>query len=201
MSSETRTMLVVLLVCGFLMCGCIVLPLGIGVGFFYVAAERTQAEAAIARERAAVAQAQAQAALNAMQESLPTPPTEPPAGSSAPPNAPVSPPTTAESAQASPPAITLPPLSGLAGSDLPAALPPEAVAAMLADVEQRKALYRAFKQLRDTEEQIKKLGEADPTATALVAALKQQALEGLKASGITQEQIDKILSEGDKEGW
>lgn len=197
MSSETRTMLVVLLVCGFLMCGCIVLPLGVGVGFFYVAAERTQAEAAIARERAAVAQAQAQAALNAMQESLPTPPTDPPA----PPMVPASPPTPAESAKASPPAITLPPIGGLSDTGLPAALPPEAVAALLADVEQRKALYKEFKRLRDAEEALEKQGEADPTATALVAALKQVALEGLKASGITQEHIDKILAEGDKEGW
>lgn len=187
MSSETRTMLVVLLVCGFLMCGCIVLPLGFGVGFFYMAAERSQAEEAIARELATLARAQAQEAQNAVQESLPTPPTDPPAA--------------AESPQSSPPAIPLPPIGGLFDGDLTTALPPEAVAAMLADVEQRKAIYRVLKPLRDTEEQIKKLGADDPTATAILAAVKQQVLDQVKAKGITQEQIDKIMAEGDKEGW
>lgn len=52
MKDESRTMLVVLVVCGFLMCGCIVIPLGLGAAFFMgisrqqaVLAEKSRAEA------------------------------------------------------------------------------------------------------------------------------------------------------------
>ena len=100
--------MVVLVVCGFLVCGCIVLPIGVGVGFFYVAAARSQAamaQEAIAQQRAVAAQARAvaaqaevQAMQNAQQQSLPTLPTELPAGVPAPPKLPASPPKPAESA-------------------------------------------------------------------------------------------------------
>ena len=57
MSNDTRTMLVVLLVCGFLMCGCILVPIGVGAAFFLTASRQAQ-----------VAQAEAQRALAAQQQ-------------------------------------------------------------------------------------------------------------------------------------
>jgi molybdenum-dependent DNA-binding transcriptional regulator ModE len=178
------------------MCGCIVLPLGLGAAFFYVVgerAERAMAEAQALQREALRAQAEAQAAQNAREAAMSTPTTSPPA------NVPNSVPTGAlspDSPTATPP-LTFPPLGGLAESGV-SLNSPENVAAMLADVEQRKNLYRvAFKPLREAEQQLKRQGGGDPNATALIASLKQI----VNAYGLTQEQIDKILAEGDKEGW
>src|SRR5262245_54107849 len=65
MSNDTRTMFVVLAVCGFLMCGCIVLPLGVGAMFFLTASRQAEVAQANAMRavQAAEQQAQAQAEL------------------------------------------------------------------------------------------------------------------------------------------
>jgi hypothetical protein len=196
MSNESRTMIVVLLVCGLLVCGCIVLPLGLGAALFYVASDRAERaiaeQAVVAQREAARAQAEAVSAQNALQAAL-----EPPASplpASPPPDAPSAGPggTSPPDASAAAPPITFPPLGELGDSGVPA-IPPEVVAAMLADVEQRKNLYRAFKQLRDVE----KLAAGDPSAADAIAGLKKI----MTTSGLSQEQIDKILAEGDKEVW
>jgi hypothetical protein len=211
MSNESRTMLVVLLVCGVLMFGCIVLPVGLGAAFFFMASQRAEVAAAeramaaeqAARAQAAAAQASAEAAHKAVQQAQPAPPTGPPVTLpiSVPslPRVPALPESPPELTATSPPTIPVPPL-GFPETGLPD-LPPEAVPAMLADIEQRKQLYETFKKLREIDEQIKTLGALDPAASAFVAGLKQQALDTFKAAGITQEHIDKIIAEGDKEGW
>ena len=74
MSNESRTMLIVLLVCGLLMFGCIVLPVGLGAAFFFMASQRSEvaaAQQAIAAEQAARAQAaRAQADAQTAQQAL-----------------------------------------------------------------------------------------------------------------------------------
>jgi hypothetical protein len=211
MSNESRTMLVVLLVCGFLMFGCIVLPVGLGAAFFFMASQRAEVAAAeramvaeqVARSQAAAAQATAQAAQKAVQQAQPAPRTGPPVTLpiSVPsvPRVPALPAIPPEAPATSPPTIPVPPL-GFSETGLPG-VPPEAVPAMLADIEQRKQLYDTFKKLREIDDQIKTLGTLDPAASAFIAGLKQQALDSFKAAGITQEHIDKIMAEGDKEGW
>jgi hypothetical protein len=182
MSNETRTMFVVLAVCGFLMCGCIVLPIGVGAMFFLGVSRQAevaqaQAQQAMAAEQQARAQARAQAELARAQ-----------AQAAAPIAVPGMPPIPAPPVP-TPPTLVLP---GLAAPNL-------------ADIEQRKALYTAFKGLRQTEEELKKAGADDPTVgptVGLIAeAVKQQQETLLKGAGITREQIDAILAEGDKAGW
>ena len=195
MSNDTRTMVAVLVVCGLLVCGCILLPVGLGAALLFMAGERVelaQAQArqalALEREAAARAQADAQAAQNALQAALPTPPTSGPQTSAPPGSLPDLPGPPESPRPTTTPDISLPPLGGLGGAALPEEAR-EALSAALADVEKRKELYRAFKQLRELE----KLG-AEPTGLASAKQL-------FSAWGLTQEQIDKILAEGDKEGW
>ena len=177
MSNETRTMFVVLAVCGFLMCGCIVLPIGVGAMFFLgvsrqaemaqVQAQRALAAEQQARAQAELARAQAQAAALIAVPEMPAIP--------------------------APPVVTPPTI-----------LPPGLAAANLADIEQRKLLYAAFKELRKAEDELKKVNPADPedpTFGIITAAVKQQQEALLKGAGITREQIDQILAEGDKAGW
>jgi|GEM_PF-3817455 hypothetical protein len=175
MSNETRTMLIVLAVCGFLMCGCIVLPVGIGAVFFATAAR--QAEVAQAQvQRALVAEQQARAQAEAANAAAMA--------------------AAGEATNQLPGVPAIPPV-GVP----PGVLPADAFASLLSDVEQRKSLYRAFKDLRKAEEELNKAATGDPTIDAISAALKQQQEILLKNAGITREQIDKILDEGDKAGW
>jgi hypothetical protein len=48
---------------------------------------------------------------------------------------------------------------------------------------------------------LKKAGTEDPTVALIASAVKQQKDALLKGAGLTQEQIDQILAEGDKAGW
>ncbi|MCI0359130.1 MAG: hypothetical protein L0211_11685 [Planctomycetaceae bacterium] len=169
MSNETRTMLVVLLVCGFLLCGCIAMPIGVGAMFYLTAAR--QAEVAQVQAQRAIAEQQARAQADAARMAELTPPEA-----------------------AGIPAIPALPAGG-------PVLPADAFTTLLSDVEQRKSLYRAFKDLRKAEEELNKAATGDPTIDALTTALKQQQEVLLKNAGITREQIDKILEEGDKAGW
>jgi len=165
MSNETRTMFVVLAVCGFLMCGCIVLPLGVGAMFFLTASRQAEmAQVQAQQAMAAEQQARAQAAASITVPGMPPIPT--------------------------PPVVTPPTI-----------LPPGLAAPNLADIEQRKALYAAFKELRKAEDEFKKVNTDDPTVGLIAAAVKQQQETLLKSAGITREQIDQILAEGDKAGW
>ena len=172
MSNETRTMLVVLLVCGFLMCGCIVLPIGVGAMFFLTASRQAEmAQAQAQRAVAAEQQARAQAELARAQ------------------------------AQAAAPVPEMPPIPAPPGVIPPTTLPPGLVTPNLGDVEQRKQLYSAFKELRKADEELKKAATDDPTVALIASAVKQQKDALLKGAGLTQEQIDEILAEGDKAGW
>jgi multidrug efflux pump subunit AcrB len=174
MSNETRTMLVVLLVCGLLMCGCIVLPIGVGTMFFLTASRQADmARVQVQRALAAEQQARAQAELARAQAQ----------------NAQVQ--TMAPSADPDSPPIPA----------LPGVFPPGLVAPNLDDVEQRKQLYTAFKDLRKADEELTKVGTEDPTVALIASAVKQQKDALLKGAGLTQEQIDQILAEGDKAGW
>jgi len=154
------------------MCGCIVLPLGVGAMFFLTASRQAemaqvQAQQAMAAEQQARAQAElarAQAAASITVPGMPPIPT--------------------------PPVVTPPTI-----------LPPGLAAPNLADIEQRKALYAAFKELRKAEDEFKKVNTDDPTVGLIAAAVKQQQETLLKSAGITREQIDQILAEGDKAGW
>jgi len=166
MSNETRTMLVVLVVCGFLMCGCIVLPIGVGTMFFLTASRQAE-----------MAQAQAQRALAAEQQAR-------------------------AQAEAAPVAVPgMPPIPAPPVVNPTTVLPPGLAPPNLADVEQRKSLYAAFKDLRKAEDELKKVGTDDPTLGLIASAVKQQQEAVLKSAGITREQIDEILAEGDKAGW
>jgi hypothetical protein len=212
MSNETRTMLVVLAVCGLLVCGCIVLPLGVGAAFFFFAAQQSEVVARQAelsqREAAAQAVENARAAQVVLQQAVPTPP----GGASAPPfsvpglpplpQTPDLPTSTGEPAPPTPPNITLPPLGELAGgAGLPEGVRAEVLAVMLADAEARKGLYRSFKQLKQAEEQAKALAATDPFTSAQLAKFRGEMDALMQQLGLTREQIDKIIAEGDKEGW
>jgi hypothetical protein len=165
MSNDTRTMLVVLVVCGFLMCGCIVLPIGVGAVFYLTASRQAQmAQAEVQRAVAAEQQARAQAeAARAQAQTM----------------APIAVP-------------ELTPIPAPPGIVSPTILPPGLTGQNLGDVEERKKLYAAFKQLRIKEEELK--ANSDDAALGILNAL-------LQSTGVTREQIDQILAEGDKAGW
>ncbi len=187
--NESRTMLVVLLVCGLLMIGCIVLPVGLGAAFFFMASQRAEVAATeralaaeqVARAQAAQAQADAQAAQQALQKALSAPRTSPAPGAPPLPQAAELPAHAPDAPLASPPTIPLPPIGGLSDSDLYRDVQATVVATVLADVEKRKELYTSLKNVD--------------------AGVRQQMMDIFKAAGITQEHIDKIMAEGDKEGW
>ena len=90
-----------------------------------------------------------------------------------------------------PPTITLP-------DDI---VPSDIAAVVLADVEQRKSLYKGIKGMLANEEQLKKTPGVDPGTLALFESVKQQGDAAMKAMGLTEEHIKKILEEGDREGW
>jgi type II secretory pathway pseudopilin PulG len=171
MSNETRTMLVVLLVCGFVMGGCILVPLGVGAVFFLKASQQAQA-AQVQAERALAAeqQARAQAELARAQ------------------------------AQAQQPTVIpgMPPLP----SDPQSLQPAGVTAPNIENIEWRKQIYLSFKLLRTADEEMKKTAATDdPTVALIASALNQQKETLLKGAGLTPEQVNQILAEGDKAGW
>jgi hypothetical protein len=171
MSNDTRTMLVVLLVCGFLMCGCIVLPIGVGAAFFLTASRQAQvAQAEVRRAEAVEQQARAQAEWARAQ------------------------------VQALQPTLIpgMPPVP----SDPPSLQPAGANAPNIENIEWRKQLYLSFKLLRTADEEMKKTAATDdPTVALIASALNQQKETLLKGAGLTPEQLNQILAEGDKAGW
>jgi multidrug efflux pump subunit AcrA (membrane-fusion protein) len=176
MSNETRTMFVVLAVCGFLMCGCIAVPIGVGAMFFLTASRQADmAQVQAQRALAAEQQARAQAELAKAQ---------------------------AQAQAAAPIAVPgMPAIPAPLVETPPTLLPPGLAAPNLADIEQRKALYAALKELRKAEDELEKVNTEDATVGIIAAAVKQQQETLLKGAGITRDEIDQILAEGDKAGW
>jgi hypothetical protein len=79
MKDESRTMWVVLLVCGFVMCGCIVLPLGLGAAFFMGISRQQAVLAEKSRAEAVKVQTQLEQVAPAVVPPVATPPELPPA--------------------------------------------------------------------------------------------------------------------------
>jgi hypothetical protein len=200
MSSETRTLLVVLALCAFVALMCLIVPIGIGAVLFYrvqqqqvaVQAEFNQAVAQQQRmqEEAASRQARLQEKIETQMNGLPPIDIAPsdlgPGGG--PPGFPPPPVFTGEA----PPGLT----------DAPAAdptLPSEA---------QRRTIYLAIKQLKQLDAVFAQLNSAapdDPNMQAAAAQLKNEKEKALQQIAhqfnITPAQLDEIAAEGEKAGW
>ena len=171
MKDESRTMWVVLLVCGFVMCGCIVLPLGLGAAFF-MGISRQQAVLA-EQSRAEAARVQAEMAKTRAELEQLKPPAPPPAA--APPSL--------------PPGLGTVDVTDLTQRKLiyqtlktqrEVAVQLEHTLAQLASVSDDPALKQA--------PDIKKLEQ-------------QMLDEIAKQWKVTRQQLDEIVAEGDKAGW
>jgi hypothetical protein len=204
MSSETRTLFVILALCAFVALMCVVVPIGIGAVLYFrvqqqqvaVQAEFNQAFAQQQRmqEEAASRQARLQQKIESQMNGLP--PIDIAPSDFGPGGAPLGFP---------PPPFPPPVFPGEAPpglSDTPVAdptLPSEA---------QRRNIYRAIKTLQQVEEQFAGLIAATPDdpnmqqAAAQMKAEKEKALRQLATqANITPAQLDEIVVEGDKAGW
>lgn len=200
MSSESRTMIVVLVVCGMLALGCLGVPAAIG-AFMYFRLERdaqqmrAEANRAVAETQQAVAVQQAMAAQE-QARILKSQPGLPPILAAPP---------------ALPPGLVLPPGVEVAPPSIPG-LPAVPGQISLADPQQRRLVYQALKaqrdlakQLQDSFAQLKDSGLDDPNITQALSQMQVEQDKALdrtcKLYGITRERLTEILAEGDKAGW
>jgi hypothetical protein len=201
MSSETRTLLVILALCAFVALMCLVVPIGIGAVLYLrvqqqqvaVQAEFNQAVAQQQRmqEEAESRQAKLQQKIESQMNGLP-PIDIAPSGFGPPGGPPGFP------APFTPEPVT--------PGDTPAGLP--AVARPLPDEAQRRSIYLAIKQLKQLEALFAEFNAAsadDPNMQAAAAQMKSQQEAALRQIAtqfnITPAQLDEIKAEGDKAGW
>jgi hypothetical protein len=200
MSSETRTLLVVLVLCAFVALMCLIVPIGIGAVLFFrvqqqqVAVQAEFNQAVAAQERM---QAEAAARHTEMQQQIESqmgtiPPIGmPPPGFGPPGMFPGEPP------------LPTPPPPGFGGAP-PGVLP----GASAPNEQQRRTIYRTVKSLQQLEAQFAELSAAAPDdpamqqAAAQIKTEKDNALRQLAAQyNITPAQLDEIVAEGEKAGW
>jgi uncharacterized membrane protein len=190
MSNETRTMMVVLVVCAFFVLGCIAIPVGVGaVLFFRLSRQAEVAQTEAMRAEAAVRQAMErdQAEMARMQaEMKPIDPTAIPGM----------------------PSLPVPPGPNLAP---PVGIPPRLPGIDINNVDQRKLIYQGLKVSRQVSQLLEQgliagaAGADDANLKQAIAEMKkaqdQQLEEVCKSYGITRKQLDEIVAQGDKEGW
>jgi hypothetical protein len=205
MSSETRTLLVVLVLCAFVAFGCLIIPIGIGaVLYFRVQQQQVAVQAEFNQALAEQQRMQAEAAARhaELQQQIETQIGNiPPIGAPPPGFAPntVPPGFPQPSFPPSPLAPDAAELSPADATPLEPTLPAEP---------QRRTIYLAIKQFKQLDALFAELNSAasdDPNMQAAAAQLKSEKEKALRQLAtqfnITPAQLDEIRAEGDRAGW
>ncbi len=171
MSNDSRSLAAVLVICAMLGLAFIAIPIGVG-AFFYLQSQRA-AEQALVTQRAALATEQARQQLEAARQQADL-------------------------------ARLVAEMKNRAGAPTPAITPPTPKATELTP-EVKKTIYQQLKLVKEQLAALEALGADDPALKEIAAQGKLQTAAALDQiadnTGITRQQLDEIMAQGEREKW